>query len=58
MESKWIIALLLLPIVFVGAYFQGWFLVDFRNKIGNVWFSVLVLSSIILLIIVVTFLSR
>jgi len=33
MESKWIIALLLLPIVFVGAYFQGWFLVDFRKKI-------------------------
>ena len=33
MESKWLIALLVLPVVFAGGYFQGWFFLDFRKKL-------------------------
>jgi hypothetical protein len=57
MESKWLIALML-PVVFAGFYFQSWILTDFRRKIGNFWFSALVLAYLGLLIIVVMYLSR
>ena len=58
MESKWLLALLILPVVFIVNYFQYWIISDFRKKIGNLWFFILFLASIALLIIIISALSR
>jgi uncharacterized membrane protein YeaQ/YmgE (transglycosylase-associated protein family) len=58
MESKWLLALLVIPVVFAGSHFEAWIYTDFRRKIGNLKFFALVLACIGILIMVVTYLSR